>query len=163
MQIDWASILGAAGGGGLLGILGNAASLGIGMLKGHLEHKRTVELIKLQADAKTAEAASAIAIAHEQGAAAAFTASIQAEGNITGESRWVKNWRGSTRPGLTSFGLLASVIFGLFGIENGLTLAINAYTGMMIAWWFGQRANDKLSLSFGSKLSTGTVSATASK
>lgn len=150
-------LLGNAATGGVLGLLGNALSFGMNYLKARQDHANQIELIKLQSEAKTAEAASAIAVAREQGAAAAFTASINAEAGLSGESRWVRNWRGINRPLLTNAGLLASIVFGAFGIENDMTVAVNAYTGMMVSWWFGQRAIDRSSISWGTKSISGSV------
>ena len=163
MSIDLGSIAGSVASGGLLGLLGPVVTGGFGLLKGWVEHKQQVALIKLQSEAKTAEAASAIAVAREQGAAAAFTASIQAEGGISGESRWVKNLRGITRPGLTWLGLLASIVCGICGVQNELTLALNGYTGMMIAWWFGQRAIDKATIVWGAGSIKGGVASGPTK
>lgn len=136
-------ILGNAASGGLLGLLGPFLTEGIGVVRGHFEHKRALEMLRLQTEAKNAEAAGAIAQAREAGAAAAFTASITADAATQGESRWVKDLRGATRPALTWTSLVASILCGALGIENQLTLALNAYTGMTIAWWFGQRAIDR--------------------
>lgn len=155
--MDWTSIAGNVASGGVLGLLGPLLTGGLSLFKGHLEHKRGMELLKLQSEAKTAEAASAIAVAREAGAAAAFTASITAEGAINGEHRWVKDLRGMTRPGLTWAGLLASIACGSFGVQNELTMAVNAYTGMMIAWWFGQRAIDKVAIYWGAGKIEGKV------
>lgn len=163
MALDWSSLIGSVAGGGLLGLAGNALSLGLNIWKAKVEHRQQVELLTLQSEAKTAEAASAIAVAREQGAAAAFTASIQADGTISGEHRWAKTFRAVTRPGLTWTGLLVAAICALAGIDNPATQLLDAYTGMMLAWWFGQRAIDRSTLTWGSKIATGRVAASPTK
>jgi hypothetical protein len=157
MPIDIGSALGSMATGGVVGLFGPIVTGGFGLLKGWVEHKQQVSLIKLTAEANTAQAASAIAVAREQGAAAAFTASIQSESASSGEHSWVKDFRGCTRPGLTWLSLIASIICGISGIENDLTLAINQHAGMMMSWWFGQRAIDKASISWGAGSIKGMV------
>lgn len=163
MSLDWSSLIGSVAGGGLLGLAGNALSLGLNIWKAKVEHKQAVELLKLQSEAKTAEAASAIAVAREQAAGAAFTSSIQAEGALGGEHRWAKTFRAITRPGLTWTGLLIAAVCALFSIDNPATQLLDAYTGMMLAWWFGQRAIDRSTITWGSKIATGKVASGPTK
>jgi hypothetical protein len=161
--MNWTDIIGNVASGGLLGLVGNVASFGMNWFKSKQEFEHQTKMLQLQSEAKTAEAASAIAVAREQGAAAAFTASIQAEGLISGEHKWAKTFRAITRPGLTWAGLVSSIICGLFSIENDLVMATNIYTGMMISWWFGQRQIEKSSIRWGSGITKGSVSSGATQ
>lgn len=160
---DLLTTLGGAASGGIVGLAAPLLTASFNLFKGHLEHKRSMELIKLQSEAKNAEAASAIAVAREQGAAAAFTSAIQAEGGLAGESQWVRDIRGANRPVLTWAGLIISAICAACGIVNELTIALNAYTGMMIGFWFGQRALDKSTLTWSSGKIAGQVTSKTTK
>jgi hypothetical protein len=158
MSIDITSLIGNVATGGLLGLLGNALSFGMNYFKAKQEHGFRMAEMQRQADIQNAKTAGDIAVAREKGAADAFTASIQSDGRVKGASTWVVNLRESTRPVLTHGGLLASIIFGLFSIENALSVTVNCYTGMMIAWWFGQRAMDRSQLSWGNSTTNATIS-----
>lgn len=160
---DFLTSLTGAAGGGVLGLIAPFLNAGLGMLKGHFEHKRQIELVRLQTDAKTAEAAGAIALAREQGANAAFTSAIQAEGAITGESQWVRDVRGAIRPVLTGTGLLITSGTGIAGIVNPLTIGIATITGTMVGFWFGQRALDKSMLVWAGGKFTGSVTSKTTK
>lgn len=155
--MDWTNILGSVASGGVLGLLGNAISFGLNYFKAKQEHQQRMDLLKLEAEVQSAKVAGDIAVAREQGAANAFTASIQAEGAIKGEHRWAITFRAITRPGLTWLGLLASILFGSFACTNDFAQSVDVYTGMMISWWFGQRAIDKSTIVFGNKTANASV------
>jgi hypothetical protein len=57
--------------------------------------------------------------------------------------------------------LLITFYFGIFppSTEPGITLAmtVGTYAGMMIAWWFGQRAIDKTTVRFGNSTAGASV------
>ena len=161
--MDWTSILGNVASGGVLGLVGNALSFGLNYFKARQEFAQQTTLIKLQSDARMAESASAIAVAREQGAAAAFASSIQAEGGISGEHRWARTFRAITRPGLTWSALLATITCAVFSIDNSMTAGLDAYTGMMVAWWFGQRAIDRSTITWGTAATKGQVASAPTK
>lgn len=66
-----------------------------------------------------------------------------------------------TRPGLTWLATLATIGFGLLppSSETGIVLAMTCsnYAGMMISWWFGQRAIEKSTVSWGNRVSGAKV------
>lgn len=142
-----ADILGNAASGGLLGVIGTIGGEVIGFFKRKQEHSQWLDKAKLQGELDAAKTAGELAVSREKGASEAFAASQVAEGNLKGEHRWVTSFRAFTRPGLTWTSLLASIIFGFFPPSSQMGMEVvamlNVYTGMMIAWWFGQRAMDR--------------------
>lgn len=159
--MDWTSILGNVASGGLLGLLGTAFGEVAGFYRRKQEHTQFIEKTRLEGELNAARTSGEIAVARERGAAEAFTESQRAESALRGEHRWVTSFRAFTRPGLTWFALLITFYFGIFPpvTEPGITLAmtVGTYTGMMIAWWFGQRAIDKSGITFGNKTANGNV------
>lgn len=164
--MDWSSVIGNVASGGLLGLLGTALGEGIGYFRRKQEFEQKLalsrderETLKLRGELTQAEVAGMLARAREEGATAAFVASQQAEQSLKGEHRWVTSFRAFTRPGLTWFGVGTSAVFVLFPptsvIGQELASTLNVYSGMMIAWWFGQRAVDRLIISWGNSVANG--------
>lgn len=155
--------LGSAGG-GVLGILGGIATGVLSYFQKKQDHAFRLDELRLTSSLRQGELAGELAKAREQGASEAFTESVRADGRLTGEWRWVTSLRAFTRPGLTwYFTLLQTAIillhlFGLFDlrtiedpiIQSGV-MTVFGTTGMMIAWWFGQRQMDKSAVSWGNK------------
>ena len=159
--MDWTSILGNVASGGLLGLLGTAFGEVAGFFRRKQEHSQFIERTRLEGELNAAKTSGEIAVARERGAADAFTASQRAEFALRGEHRWVTSFRAFTRPGLTWTALFITFYFGIFppSAEPGITLsmAVSTYSGMMIAWWFGQRAIDKTSMRFGNSAASASV------
>jgi len=160
--MNWTDILGNVASGGLLGLLGSAFGEVVGFYKRKQEHAQFIERTRLEGELNAAKTSGEIAVARERGAAEAFTESQRAETALRGEHRWVTSFRAFTRPGLTWTALFITFYFGVFPPTNepGITLAmtVGTYTGMMIAWWFGQRAIDKSTIRFGNNIANGTIS-----
>ena len=160
--MDWTSILGNVASGGVLGLLGSAFGEVAGYFRRKQEHSQLIERTRLEGELNAARVSGDIAVAREQGAADAFTESQRAEAGLRGEHRWVTSFRAFTRPGLTWVALLFTFWFGVFPpvSEPGITLAmtVGTYAGMMIAWWFGQRAVDKTTVRFGNAAAHATIS-----
>jgi hypothetical protein len=159
--MDWTSILGNVASGGVLGLLGTAFGEAAGYFRRKQEHSQFMERTKLEGELTAAKTSGDIAVARERGAAEAFTESQRAESALRGEHRWVTSFRAFTRPGLTWMALLFTFFFGICPptTEPGITLAmtVGTYSGMMIAWWFGQRAVDKTSMRFGNSTASAAI------
>lgn len=163
-------ILGNASSGGLVGLVGGLATGVLNYFKQKQEHSFKIEEMKLGASLQAAKTAGDIALAREAGAAAAFTASQDADASITGTSTWVADLRGFTRPGLTwffTFALFTIITVSAFVpdwlaeapplVSFGVTM-ITDTTGMMIAWWFGSRQIEKRMTVWGNKNANASVS-----
>jgi len=159
--MDWTSILGNVASGGVLGLVGTAFGEVAGYFRRRQEHSQFIERTRLEGELNAAKTSGEIAVARERGAADAFTESQRAESALAGEHRWVTSFRAFTRPGLTWVALLFTFWFGVFPpvSEPGITLAmtVGTYAGMMIAWWFGQRAVDKSTIRFGNAAANATI------
>jgi len=159
--MDWTSILGNVASGGVLGLLGSAFGEVAGFFRRKQEHNQFIERTRLEGELNAAKTSGEMAVARERGAADAFTESQRAESALRGEHRWVTSFRAFTRPGLTWVALLITFYFGIFPpvSEPGITLAmtVGTYAGMMIAWWFGQRAIDKTTVRFGNSTAGASV------
>ncbi len=133
------------------------------------------ELTQMMANIEDTKQAGILAAIREKGASEAFTASVESEGRIKGEATWVSNLRGSTRPGLTWLYQVAFFVF--FGIalvalwkqwaeandilpiiQYMVIAMINSAT-MTLSWWFGQRQMDKLTTTWGNKVSGASIGA----
>ncbi|MFA5262345.1 MAG: hypothetical protein WC378_00870 [Opitutaceae bacterium] len=129
------------------------------------EWAHDLELTKLQGNISQANLAGTIALTREKGASDAFTASVDSDAKIKGESRAFTNLRVSVRPVLTylyQFALLCIVTFALLAwwqkwcdetrllpiLEYTVTAIVNLAT-MTLSWWFGQRQIEKSSITWG--------------
>lgn len=159
--MDWTSIVGNVASGGVLGLIGTAFGEVAGFFRRKQEHSQFIERTRLEGELNAAKTSGEIAVARERGASEAFTESQRAESALRGEHRCVTSFRAFTRPCLTWMALLITFYFGVFPpiTEPGITLAmtVGTYTGMMIAWWFGQRAIDKSTIRFGNNTANGTI------
>lgn len=159
--MDWTNILGNVASGGLLGLLGTGVNFALGYFQRKQEHAQKVEMLRLEADVTAARTAGEVAVAREQGAAGAFTASQQAEASIGRSYRWVEAVRALTRPGLTLLLVILATILRYSADEatrayidqNIIVTAVAAVT-----WWFGQRQLDRSTLSWGNKTAGASVS-----
>ncbi len=156
-------LLGSASG-GALGILGGIANGILHFFQKKQDNAFQLEHLKLSSSLRMGELAGELASKREQGAADAFTASINADGRLRGEHKWVTSLRAFTRPGLTwYFVLMATAIMALYllGVvaldsitdpilQYGVVTVFNTMV-MMISWWFGQRQMDKAAISWGNR------------
>lgn len=125
------------------------------------------ELLALQANVDQAKLAGLMALSREQGAASAFTASIEAEAKLTPTGRWTSMLRESVRPILVYtyqiafFIMLGAALLAWFQqwageaelvplIQYMVVSVINTAT-MTVSWYFGQRQIDRVSVSWGNK------------
>lgn len=149
----------------------------VGIFKARDEHKFRIEearldldKLKLQGEMDQAKLAGVLAAERERGAGNAFTASVDAEGKIKGEHKWVTSFRALTRPCLTWFYQIYMVVvaallllgYALDKVENPLLQyliisAVNTAT-MTVSWWFGQRQIDKMSVEWGNKSANAKLS-----
>ena len=171
--MDITTILGNVASGGLLGLLGTAVNFGLSYFKARQENRQKLEwakeereTMKLQGDLQAARTAGDVAVARESGAAAAFTASIEAEGKLPRSFAWVDAVRGLTRPFLTVFLLILTWIIyysaddttKAYIAQNIVVTAVAAVT-----WWFGQRQLDRSTTSWGNRTAGASVSSGATK
>lgn len=169
--MDITSLLVSGASGGLLGLLGSVSSGIMGFFQKKQDYAFELERLKLTSSLRQGELAGELAKAREQGAADAFTASINAEGRLKGEWKWVTSLRAFTRPGLTwhfTYAELAIVFMHLFGIFDVMAvtdpiiqfgiMTVFTSASMMQAWWFGQRSMDKAAIFWGNKDTGATVS-----
>lgn len=165
--MDWSSILGSVAGGGVLGLLGNVAHVGLGIWRDKAAHRQRMdeaaaqlELLKVQGELSAAQTAGAIAEARERGAAEAFTASQQAEialGKATWP--WVDAIRQLTRPLLTwmLLAMTGAMAIAEPTLRADLSEVLAGLTVMVVTWWFGQRQLDRSSLTFGNRAASAQV------
>jgi hypothetical protein len=152
--------------GGVLGLAGSIVSEVVGYFRRKQEHSQWLERTKLLAEKEAAKTAGDLAVAREKGAADAFTESFRAESALKGEHRWVTSFRAFTRPGLTWLGMIASVVFCAYVPESyagqQAVAMLHQMTGMMVSWWFGQRALDRMQTSWGAGTINGRIGSTLS-
>jgi hypothetical protein len=149
----------ATGGlGGLLGLVGNVANTLLAMRQQKQQNDYQLALIPLQLNADLERAKSAVAVAVEHGAAAAFTASQTADTATGKESRWVLNLRSLVRP-ICLFLLFVSVVALVLSGKADETMMdyiirnIVTNFGMALSWYFGARASDKIMQGFKTRAS----------
>ena len=146
---DIAGLAASAAGGGLFGLIGTV----IGRVAGVVEarqaqaHERARwahegEVMKLQMQAKAAEAEAASRLADVSGAWAGLSASMAAEAAIGESYKWVDAVRALTRPvltvllwAITGAVFMGASVAGREGIVETATFAATAAT----LWWFGDR------------------------
>jgi uncharacterized membrane protein YraQ (UPF0718 family) len=170
-----ASILELAANPLLSGLTGGLLSIGTGVLQffqkkqdnAHqlLLKDKERELLQLTANLDAARLAGALAQAREVGASAAFVASIENEGRIRGEHKTITSLRASVRPVLTYvyqaafFITIGTAILAWFKawvpeasieplVQFGVVSIVNTAT-LTISWYFGQRAQDRVSVAWG--------------
>jgi hypothetical protein len=170
----WASVTGG------LGVLGTGV-LKYFQTKQEFANRLALEQLKLDemrmmGELDQAKFAANMALARETGAAEAFTKSIEADAAAKGESRWVRNLRGATRPGLTwlyqacfllilAFALIAwwrawCEAYHVIPIVEYMISALVNLATMAFTWWFGQRQMDRVAISWGNKTFNGNVTPT---
>lgn len=159
--MDLGSALANVASGGILGLVGTAFSGVLSYFQAKQAHAQKMEEMQLEAQVSAAQAAGQVAVAREQGAAMAFTASQQAEASIGASYPWVNAIRALVRPLLTLLylGLTAVVFFYASDAETKKFVIDNiVYTGTgCTVWWFGSRQLDKSSLSWGNKTAGASV------
>lgn len=165
-----ADMIGNISTGGALGIIGALGSGVLNYFQTKQEHGFKIEEMKLGSSLKQVETAGQLAIAREDNAGKAFTASQTADASISGTSPWVANLRGATRPLLTwvftfaSFAIVAATLFfpqWLVSAPPMLTVGIGMVldmTGMMISWWFGSRQIEKHMTRWGNSDASASIS-----
>ena len=167
----------------LSGVLGGIGALANGIL-GFFQKKednkfallkmdKERDMAQLMSQIEETRQAGLLAALREMGASEAFTASVEADGKLRGEHRWATTLRSITRPGLTwLYQIIFLILSGLAlaawfkGWANEADIvpvvqylviaAINSAT-MTLSWWFGQRQMDKLTNSWGNKVSSASV------
>lgn len=144
MSFDWTSIL-TGGVGGLLGVVGNVANTILAMKQQKQQNDYNIAMLPLQLDADLQRGKAQVAIAVEQGAGAAFTASQEADKLDGRESPWAANVKAMMRPTLTlllCFAVVAIFFSGKASDDMKTYIIQNVVTdaSMAIAWYFGARA-----------------------
>jgi hypothetical protein len=154
--MDWTTILGSVSG-GVLGFAGALVTKVVGIFEAREQHKMTMERLEMASKVDLQKADLSLRQTREESAGASFTAAIQADAAMPGESRWVRDFRAMWRPGLTAFLVLAAIVQGFwFGQEIGAFIAISlsSLAGQAVGFWFGVRQWDKTVItpvSFGGK------------
>ena len=165
-----------------LGLVGGLASgvLGYFQKKQDRVHElamkaEDMKLLIASANVNQAALAGELAKLREQGAAQAFTASIDADAKLPRSYRWIDAFRAITRPGLTwyftvSFTCMAmAVLCGWAGSLFDSALAVFIFTTaanmmqMCVTWWFGQRQIERMTTEWGNKMVNAKVAGSPSK
>jgi hypothetical protein len=137
------------------------------------------ERLQLVSNIDAARLAGVLATTREAGAAAAFTASIEAEGRLRGEHKLIASLRASVRPvlvygyQLAFFISLASALLAWWQqwapeaelvplIQYMVVSVINTAT-MTVSWYFGQRQMDRAGIAWGNATTSASVRPTAPK
>lgn len=142
--------------GGLLGIVGNVANTILAMKQEKQNHEFELARIPLQLNADIELAKAKVAVAAEESAGAAFTASQTAARLTGGESQWVQNVTAMIRPSVV-FLLMCGVVALYFGrqldtdMQSFLIENVVTDFSMAISWYFGARASAKVMQGFKSK------------
>lgn len=153
--MDIASVFGTALGGGLFGLLGNAAIKVIGIFEAREVFAQKKEewghderMADMLAKAKASEGAQALAETAASGSWAGLAESLKAESAIGSAYAWVNAVRALVRPVLTLglCGFLAAAFFALSPgdaarSEISQSLVFAAVTA--VVWWFGDRTPKK--------------------
>jgi hypothetical protein len=180
------NILELAGSPILSGLTGGLFSIGTGILNffqkrednkhALLRMDKERELLVVTANVEQAKAAGMLALAREQGASAAFTASIENDGRVRGEHRLVTSLRSSVRPVLVfgyqiaffialGFSMLAwfkqwAPTAELEPLIQYMVVSIINTSTMTVSWYFGQRQMDKVGIAWGNKTAGASVGPT---
>jgi hypothetical protein len=129
-----------------------------------------MKLLIASANVNQAALAGELAKLREDGAAKAFTASIEADAKLPRSYRWIDALRAITRPGLTWYFTVAftcmsmAVLCGWAGSLFDSALAVFIFTTaanmmqMCVTWWFGQRQIDRMTTEWGNKMVNARVS-----
>ena len=155
MAFDWTTIL-TGGAGGLLGVIGNVANTWMSMKQQKMKNDFDLAMLPLQLNADIERAKANVAVEVERGAAAAFTASQQADVATGKESTWVLNIRAMVRP--TSLFLLFACVVALFtsgkatqDMQDYITQNVVTDFSMALSWYFGARVNAYIMQGFKTK------------
>lgn len=132
------------------------------------------DLAVVMANIEETKQAGMLAALREKGAGEAFTASVEADSKIPSSFKLVDALRGATRPGLTwlyqaSFLLifcLSLIAWWRNWCDQNLiqpyieymVIAMINNANLCLTWWFGQRASDKIGVSWGNRVSGASVS-----
>jgi hypothetical protein len=149
--MDWQAILGTVtsgvAGGGLLGWIGAIGTRLIEMKARREDHKMKLDEMAAARGIESDKAKAILEQIKEQGAADAFTSSIQAEGALPSGYAWVSATMKLWRPGLTltmiAVAHVGALVIG-FSTDDwepakAVILADSASAGWMIGYWFGRR------------------------
>jgi hypothetical protein len=146
MAFDWTSLLGSVSG-GALGFIGACAQKILAMREAKQTHGFKIEELKLSQQIDAEKAAALFEQIKEKGASDAFTASIQAEGNLAGSYPWVNATMKLWRPGLTVFLVTITHITAIWAgqeTRDYLLLCDVSMASGALGYWFGQRTFDKV-------------------
>ena len=134
-----------------------------------------MKLLIATVNVNQAALAGELARLREQGAGAAFTASIESDAKLPRSYRWIDAFRAITRPGLTwyftfAFSVLALCVvrgWGLSYLDHPLAIFCFVSTAnlmdMCVTWWFGQRQIDRMTTEWGNKMVNAKVSGAPTK
>ena len=159
MSIDFGQIIGSVltgGTGGIIGVLGNIGNTWLAMKQQAQNYDYQLKLIPLQLNADIERTKAEVAKTIEQGAAAGFAASQQADTATGKESVWVLNLKALVRPAclvILSMAVVALYTAGELTVDMRSYIIQNVVTdfSMAIAWYFGARATALVMQGFKSK------------
>lgn len=153
--MDITSVLGTALGGGVFGLLGNAASKVVGIFEAREVFSQKKEewshderMLDMQMKAKAAENAEALAVTAASGSWTGLSESLKAEGAISASYAWVNAVRALVRPVLT-LGLCGVLSAAFFALPSGdaaradITQSLVFAAVTAVVWWFGDRMKGK--------------------
>ena len=159
MAIDFASIAASVltgGAGGLIGILGNIGNTWLAMKQQKQQNDFQLAMLPLQLNADIERTKAQVALAVEDGAGKAFTASQEAD-KLTGhESTWAANVKAMVRPSILVILMCGTVAIVLSGNADStmieyITQNVVTDLSMAISWYFGARATANVMAGFKTK------------
>ena len=154
MSFDWTSVL-TGGAGGLLGIIGNIGNTWLAMKQQAQQNDFQLKMLPLQLNADIERSKAQVAIAVEDGAGKAFTASQEADKLDGRESPWAANVKAMVRPILTFLLLGGLVAIYLHDptkdMQEYITQNVVTDASMAVSWYFGARATALVMQGFKSK------------
>ena len=140
--------------GGATGILGSLLSTGVGFLqmwqeekKADGEHKRTMEMHRLQSELRAEELENERAIVEEEQSGRIRTASYSHDQSVGPSYRWVAAILRLVRPVLTVglIGIVAAIYFSTndFAQRETIIQSVLYMASSAVLWWFGDRATKR--------------------
>jgi hypothetical protein len=142
-------LIGAAAGGGLLGIFGSVLGKGFRIWERReeradrrLQNEHELRLIEEQAKLRAQETEAEIVKLQTEGSYTGLSASLRHDESITPTSGWVNDVRAMVRPAMT---LILGIILGAMVYHNVAEVQAEAAQAIVfsavtaITWWFGDR------------------------
>lgn len=132
--------------GAIGGVISALASEGFKLFKGNQEKKHELKLLELQKAIGDKETEKDISVAEITAQVDGLISSRNHDMAIVNTSTWVSDLRGSLRPFVTYYALIAATIFFFVGDEPIKTQVMSSFVLLLeavIAFWFTGRVVSK--------------------